>query len=210
MIRRIITIMMTFGISIAVRANVICSSDSAPITIDLGVMYDNTTNQAHSIEWDAAWIGEDDAAEVVIADNGVEIKRATGSGVFEYTVKDYEPHILTYTTYIGGVAQEEVYTATFNAIDCEGMGVPGLQRVTFTGSAYDTSHIALGAEPIVTLDGEGMYTKRNRDVILTCVKNNQLTQLKQIVKSIDEHAFIIINDSVEVRGQGFQSLLDNN
>jgi uncharacterized membrane-anchored protein YitT (DUF2179 family) len=60
------------------------------------------------------------------------------------------------------------------------------------------------------LDGEGMYTKRNRDVILTCVKNNQLTQLKQIVKGIDEHAFIIINDSVEVRGQGFQSLLDNN
>ena len=63
---------------------------------------------------------------------------------------------------------------------------------------------------VTMLDGEGMYTKRNRDVILTCVKNNQLTQLKQIVKSIDEHAFIIINDSVEVRGQGFQSLLDNN
>ena len=63
---------------------------------------------------------------------------------------------------------------------------------------------------VTMLDGEGMYTKRNRDVILTCVKNNQLTQLKQIVKSIDEHAFIIINDSVEVRGQGFQSLQDNN
>ena len=158
MIRKIITT-MTIGLSIIAQANIIIisSSDSAPITIGSGVMYDNTTNQAHSIEWDAAWIGEDDAAEVVIADNGVEIKRVTGSGAFDYTLNDYEPHVLTYTTYIGGVAQEEVYTATFNAIDCEGMGVPGLQRVTFTGSAYDTSHIALGAEPIVTLDGEGMY-----------------------------------------------------
>ena len=157
MIRKIITTMMTLGMSIIAQASLISSSDSVPITIDSGVMYDNITNQTHSIEWDAAWVGENESAEVVIADNGVEIKRAIGSGVFEYIVRDYEPHILTYTTYIGGVAQEEVFTAKFNAIDCEGMGVPGLQRVTFTGSGYDASHIAFGVEPIVTLDGEGMY-----------------------------------------------------
>ena len=51
-----------------------------------------------------------------------------------------------------------------------------------------------------------MYTQKEHDVLLTCVKNGQLTQLKQIVKSIDNHAFIIINDSAEVRGQGFKSL----
>ncbi len=157
MIRKIITTMTTLGMSIIAQASIISSSDSVPITIDSGVMYLNTTNQTHSIEWDATWVGENESAEVVIADNGVEIKRATGSGAFDYIVKDYEPHILTYTTYIGGVAQEEVYTATFNAINCEGMGVPGLQRVTFTGSAYDPSHVALGTDPIVTLDGEGMY-----------------------------------------------------
>lgn len=157
MINKIIMIMMAMGTSIIAQANIISSSDSAPITIDSGVLYDNTTNQTHSIEWDVAWVGENESAEVVIADNGVEIKRATGSGAFDYIVKDYDPHIFTYTTYIGGVAQEEVYTATFNAIDCEGMGVPGLQRVTFTGSAYDPSHVALGTDPIVTLDGEGMY-----------------------------------------------------
>lgn len=146
-------------LSLAVQAEVISECNSALVGIDTrkGVMYLNTTNQTHSIEWDATWVGENESAEVVIADNGIEIKRATGNGTFDYIVKDYEPHVLTYTTYIGGVAQDEVYTATFNAIDCEGMGVPGLQRVTFTGSAYDTSHISLGAEPIVTLDGEGMY-----------------------------------------------------
>lgn len=158
MIKKIITI-MTIGLSIIAQANIIIisSSDSAPIKIHSGVMCLNTTNQIHSIEWDATWVGENEAAEVVITDNGVEIKRATGNGKLDYIVKDYEPHVLTYTTYIGGVAQEEVYTATFNAFDCEGMGIPGLQRVTFTGSAYDSSHVALGTDPIVTLDGEGMY-----------------------------------------------------
>ena len=155
--KKIITTMMTMGMSIIVRASIISSSDSAPITIDSGVMYDNTTNQTYSISYDATWVGENESAEIVIADNGVEINRTTGSGAFDYIVKDYEPHILTYTTYIGGVVQDEVYTATFYAIDCEGMGIPGLQRVTFTGNAYDTSHISLGTEPIVTLDGEGMY-----------------------------------------------------
>lgn len=62
---------------------------------------------------------------------------------------------------------------------------------------------------VTMLDGQGMYTMKEHKVLLTCVKNRQLTQLKQIVKRIDEHAFIIINESVEVRGKGFQSLEDD-
>ena len=61
---------------------------------------------------------------------------------------------------------------------------------------------------VTMLDGQGMYSKKEYQVLLTCVKNRQLTQLKQIVKSVDEHAFIIINESVEVRGKGFQALED--
>ncbi|MGN1051886.1 MAG: DUF2179 domain-containing protein, partial [Candidatus Scatosoma sp.] len=53
------------------------------------------------------------------------------------------------------------------------------------------------------LEGEGMYTHKNHNVLMTCVKNRQLTQLRQIVHGIDEQAFVIINDSVEVRGKGF-------
>lgn len=63
---------------------------------------------------------------------------------------------------------------------------------------------------VTMLDGEGMYTHKQHNVLLTCVKNAQLTQLKQIVKGIDEHAFIIINESVEVRGQGFKDLNEKN
>ena len=88
MIRKIITTMMTLGMSIIAQASLIRSSDSVPITIDSGVIYDNITNQTHSVEWDATWVGENESAEVVIADNGVEIKRATGSGSLAYIVRD--------------------------------------------------------------------------------------------------------------------------
>lgn len=63
---------------------------------------------------------------------------------------------------------------------------------------------------ITMLDGKGMYTHQAHNVVLTCVKNYQLTQLKQIVKEVDERAFIIINDSAEVRGKGFKDLNDDN
>ncbi len=56
---------------------------------------------------------------------------------------------------------------------------------------------------VTMLDGEGMYSHQERDVLLTCVKNRQLTQLRQIVHEVDPAAFVIINDSVEVRGKGF-------
>ena len=60
------------------------------------------------------------------------------------------------------------------------------------------------------IKGEGLYTHCEKNILLTCVKNAQLTQLKQIVKEVDKNAFIIINDSVEVRGKGFQNLNEKN
>ena len=150
---------IAIALSLAIQAEVLSVCDSMPVAIDSrqGVRYSPETNVTYSIQYDSVWVDENESAEVVITDNGVEIKRATGSGTFDYIVKDYEPHVLTYTTYIGGVAQEKVYTATLTAIGGDWLGIPGLQRVTFTGSAYDPSHVALGTDPIVTLDGEGMY-----------------------------------------------------
>lgn len=59
---------------------------------------------------------------------------------------------------------------------------------------------------VTMLNGKGMYTQKDRNVILTCVKKDQLPRLKQIVKEVDENAFIIINDSAEVQGLGFKAL----
>ncbi|MBO5240022.1 MAG: YitT family protein [Clostridia bacterium] len=92
------------------------------------------------------------------------------------------------------------------------MVLVGLEKsklcIIITDKGEEISKMLVEKSPrgVTMLDGTGMYTNKEHAVLLTCVKNQQLTQLKQIVKSIDEHAFIIINESVEVRGQGFKSL----
>ena len=140
-------------------AEVICSADSPATFVDSrsGVRCEVGTNTVHSLAYDASWIGDEASAEVAIAVDGAELWRGTGVGSCVWTNATYGTHALIYTTYIGGVAQEEVYSATFTSIDVTGMGAPGLQRTTLTGTAYDTSNARLGGEPLVTLDGAGMY-----------------------------------------------------
>ena len=82
--------------------------------------------------------------------------------------------------------------------------------VSDKGEEIATTLLQKSPRGVTMLDGEGMYTRKQHNVLLTSVKNAQLTQLKQIVKEIDEHAFIIINESVEVRGQGFKDLNEKN
>ena len=80
--------------------------------------------------------------------------------------------------------------------------------IIITDRGKEVSDTLLHNSPrgITMLEGQGMYTSQTHDVLITCVKNRQLTQLKQIVKDVDENAFIIVNDSVEVRGKGFRAL----
>lgn len=78
--------------------------------------------------------------------------------------------------------------------------------ITDKGKELSKTLIERSPRGVTMLNGMGMYTDKEHDVVMTCVKNRQLTGLKAIVKEVDEKAFIIINDSVEVRGQGFQSL----
>ncbi len=61
---------------------------------------------------------------------------------------------------------------------------------------------------VTMITGEGMYTHKNRNVLMTCVKNRQLPQLKHLVYSVDTNAFVIVSDANEVRGKGFTSLAE--
>lgn len=58
---------------------------------------------------------------------------------------------------------------------------------------------------VTLLRGEGMFSKKDKGVLLTCVKNHQIQSLKSAVKSIDEHAFVIVGEATEVYGKGFHS-----
>ena len=56
---------------------------------------------------------------------------------------------------------------------------------------------------VTSLKGEGMYTHRERPVLLCAVSKRQIADLKEIVYSADPDAFMILVDSREIRGEGF-------
>lgn len=72
-------------------------------------------------------------------------------------------------------------------------------------SEFLLSHSPRG---ITMLEGKGMYTGQEHQVLLTCVKPHQIDQLKAAVRQIDEHAFVIVGDAAEVIGKGFRDMQD--
>ena len=50
---------------------------------------------------------------------------------------------------------------------------------------------------------EGVYTKQDRDMLLVVIRRSQVMTLKKIVKTIDEHSFMISHNVKEVYGEGF-------
>ncbi len=91
----------------------------------------------------------------------------------------------------------------------------GLEKSKFcfiiTEKGEEVSALLVKNSPrgVTMITGEGMYTHKNRNVLMTCVRNRQLAQLKALVYSIDKNAFVIVSDATEVRGNGFQSLKED-
>lgn len=56
------------------------------------------------------------------------------------------------------------------------------------------------------MNAKGAYTGNRKDVILCACKNNEFYRLKHMVKRIDSESFMIVTDSGEVLGEGFQPL----
>lgn len=70
-------------------------------------------------------------------------------------------------------------------------------------SAFLISHSPRG---VTLLQGQGMYTKTPKEVLLTCVKNSQVAHLKSWIKQLDENAFVVVTDAIEVYGKGFEHI----
>ena len=56
---------------------------------------------------------------------------------------------------------------------------------------------------VTFLHGKGAFSGEERDVILCVIKQNQIVELKHLVRAVDDRAFVIVSDSREVFGQGF-------
>lgn len=57
---------------------------------------------------------------------------------------------------------------------------------------------------LTRLAGEGGYTGQVRPVLLVVVGQSEVTKLKSLVREADPNAFVIISDTAEVLGKGFQ------
>ncbi len=62
---------------------------------------------------------------------------------------------------------------------------------------------------VTALKGIGMYTKKERDVLLCAVNRSEFATVKELVLEIDPEAFIMVTDMVEVIGEGFSFHLDD-
>lgn len=56
---------------------------------------------------------------------------------------------------------------------------------------------------VTSLSGRGMYTGKQKDVLLCVLSRKQIPDLKAIVEEIDETAFVIVVEAREVLGEGF-------
>ena len=56
---------------------------------------------------------------------------------------------------------------------------------------------------VTGINGEGMYFKTKKKVLLTIVDKSQIPSIKFIVKDIDSKAFVFITDVRETLGEGF-------
>ena len=51
--------------------------------------------------------------------------------------------------------------------------------------------------------GQGVYTREDREIIMTVCKRSEALRLRRKVKSIDPEAFVIITKTSEIFGKGF-------
>ena len=56
---------------------------------------------------------------------------------------------------------------------------------------------------VTVLHGEGGYSHRNTEVILSIVSNHELHKIERLARDIDPHSFVIVNRVSEVWGRGF-------
>lgn len=57
---------------------------------------------------------------------------------------------------------------------------------------------------VTLLDGKGFYSGRDKHVILSAIKKNQVSELKKLVIEQDPDAFIILQEAHQVLGDGFK------
>ncbi len=59
---------------------------------------------------------------------------------------------------------------------------------------------------VTALQGRGMYTGEEKDVLLCAVTDVQIERLQQIVYEIDPNAFVVVSRAARIHGYGFEDI----
>ena len=96
---------------------------------------------------------------------------------------------------------------TTKTIDIIQMGFSQSKMVYIITTKQDEVRDAIYKEVnrgVTKLPAIGGYTGKDRPVIMVVVYQTEFTKLKQVVKSVDPSAFVIVSDAYEVLGEGFK------
>lgn len=63
---------------------------------------------------------------------------------------------------------------------------------------------------VTGLKGVGMYSGKEKTVLLCVVKREEIAQVKQVVREFDPQAFVLLSDAREVLGEGFVPMEPHN
>ena len=61
---------------------------------------------------------------------------------------------------------------------------------------------------VTALKGYGGYSGREKDVLMVTINRAEITKIKNLIREIDEDAFVIMNEAHEVLGEGFKRIND--
>ncbi|WP_342535083.1 YitT family protein [Lysinibacillus sp. FSL K6-1151] len=96
---------------------------------------------------------------------------------------------------------------TTKTIDIIQLGFSQSKMVYIITLKQDEVREAIYAEinrGITKLSAIGGYTGEARPVLMVVVYQTEFTKLKQLIKSVDPSAFVIVSDAYEVLGEGFK------
>lgn len=114
--------------------------------------------------------------------------------------------LLTYLTY-----QEAMYTLVVVFIASQVIDFMQEGPYSAKGATIFSKDNHIIAEKIMSemnrgatmYKGYGTYTKDERDILYCVISRQELAKLKEVIHSVDPHAFVVVGDVHDVFGEGF-------
>ncbi|HEX2925724.1 MAG TPA: YitT family protein [Ruminiclostridium sp.] len=117
--------------------------------------------------------------------------------------------IITFNSILIGLYSLVSLFVTIKVIDAIVEGVDYARAILIISEKQDEISRRLLVEldrGVTELKGRGVYSGKDKNVLLCVAARTQVQQLKEIVHEIDKNAFMILTDVREVLGEGFTGI----